>query len=414
MKKRILFAIILTAIMSACSKNEVTDININNSNTINFSTYVTTNTKNEGLTSSNITNFGVIATSTKDDLTNQYMPNIYWYKNNGNWMSYDNFYWPTDINKSLYFYAYYPYYYSTSLIDETDNKTVVDFPDIYPNANWQSDIVVATASKNIKEARADNQPVELNFEHVLSKIGFEIYFHCNNGYLADDYNAEKPNGNYYDDENDDRITLFYNVGTLGFVNVKGSHKGLDLVKKEFIVDDNSELEEYRFYYNDVINIYQASSEYSGVEAFNASKFFLLPQELTPSTFDSSGKLTKLGTALKIDLAIEQFGHFIVGSYKGESEYDNTKYSNIDKLDNSTYYSDFDFVTAYLPIYFENYGEWKKGESSCYRISIDFDKDSIYLGYDKDGNLILDDDDKLTLSVSSTKWDEDNDNIVLNN
>lgn len=87
-------------------------------------------------------------------------------------------YWPNNTNEKITFWAYYPYSASAVLYQKGKttayNNTTKNLPDIrFTVTDGQTDFMVSNVASN-KTKPSLNTPVELTFNHALSRISFYV------------------------------------------------------------------------------------------------------------------------------------------------------------------------------------------------------------------------------------------------
>ncbi|MFR9628203.1 MAG: fimbrillin family protein [Rikenellaceae bacterium] len=196
MKKILLLAGVVAA-MASCTKNEVVDVNMDNPNLINFTTYTGSATKGADVTSENIVdgNVGVYAVAdTGTDFSAYTIPNTmlsattngYNDDDNsgtgdtfstpvsGQWTSSASYYWPIDPATVYDFYAYYPF---TDVADKgaqiTNAGVLTDTAENFTLATTAADQIDILAGGNTTIA-AQSSTVMLTLNHMLSKVDFQI------------------------------------------------------------------------------------------------------------------------------------------------------------------------------------------------------------------------------------------------
>lgn len=87
-------------------------------------------------------------------------------------------YWPNNTNEKISFWAYYPYSASAVLYQKGKttayNNTTKDLPDIrFTVTDGQTDFMISDVAAN-KTKPAVDTPVELSFNHALSRLSFYV------------------------------------------------------------------------------------------------------------------------------------------------------------------------------------------------------------------------------------------------
>lgn len=87
-------------------------------------------------------------------------------------------YWPNNTNEKISFWAYYPYSASAVLYKKNSttvfNNTTKDLPDIrFTVTDGQTDFMISDVAAN-KTKPAVDTPVELSFNHALSRLSFYV------------------------------------------------------------------------------------------------------------------------------------------------------------------------------------------------------------------------------------------------
>lgn len=191
MKKTNLFLVLLMAlIVMSCSKDETTMSIPQESNAIEFGTYVGRDAQTRAgvnnLTKLQGTGFGVWGYYTNgNNWATTNTPNFMWNQKvtytDPSWVYTPVKYWPTTKEDKLTFFAYAPY-------DDQDSATTADNYGIVPSANniagtptitftiknnAANMVDLVTANAMNKESSATPAAVDFTFKHVLSRVDFQ-------------------------------------------------------------------------------------------------------------------------------------------------------------------------------------------------------------------------------------------------
>ncbi|MFI3321330.1 MAG: fimbrillin family protein [Rikenellaceae bacterium] len=367
MKRTLLFACVVAA-MASCSKNEVENVNSQDPNVINFTSYVGTTTKAGETTTANILDAGVYALSlNKTAFTDPFMPNVELSRatTSDDWKTTGVYYWPTSGDVS--FYAYSPYCSAATITDAgvvTDNGLA-----IATTADAQVDIL---AAKPVTSNKAANSAVGLTFDHMLSKVDFQIVV-----------------------KSTEKASINFSASSFELVGVDGVHDGLDINESTPALVNSTATTGSSYTYAATQTALSASrttaqTEVATIElnGTSANAFMLLPQTLTDWTTGSNENgIDQCGAAVKLKYNLMLNGEYIVG-------------------DGAT-----DYVTAYFALPTTNVSEWKAGSSYLYTLTFDAE-DLGDGGKDEDKDPILDG-STISFTVTVTAWPNEETTVTPN-
>ncbi len=357
--------------MASCSKNEVVDLNRESaSGVINFSVYTSASTKAGDVTTSNVDNVGVYGVLDGADLSAPFIKNTeLTTTSTGGWVTSASYYWPEDLSSTYDFYAYYPFTGVADVPSLDDNTYVAasGLP-ISATAIEQVDILAG----NNTEA-TNGSTVQITLDHMLSKVDFRLG-------LKSEYTEG---------------ALEIEVKGITLLNINNSHSGLDLITPALVPATGTGSYTYNTATTNLVMVASTASDAGNPTVSGTT--LSDPESLVSRFVDGATPNTVTSYAeLNASESIEAFmllpQTLEAGVQRVALSYTVSQYGFIVG-------SETEATVAYFDLKTDEIGEWKAGSSYLYTMI--FDATDLADAY------------KISLYVTYSEWDEEDDLIASN-
>lgn len=195
MRTKHLLMAVTTLLVAGCSQNEITEVRTDGNPAIGFDVYTGVATRGTDVSTTtmqgtvdNLGGFGVMGYYTgsktwedaKENVVPTFMFNQKVTYDTDKWTYSPTKYWPNNKADKVSFFAYAPYEFT-----ETDKKRVgivtsgstykgIPYIDFTLKEGTDLDKMVDLVVAKVLDKSADNSDIKFNFEHILSKIGFQV------------------------------------------------------------------------------------------------------------------------------------------------------------------------------------------------------------------------------------------------